>query len=204
MNAFVCEPLPRQTTLVRPKKMIAKYSGAEMASASRATGCASSTITTADASPPISAAKSVQPSAFAASPALRHLVAVPQQRHVDRLAWNAEEDCREGAAIGAGDVHRRQQDDRWRDAEAIGEGQRQHDAHHERQAWQHGHQKAENQADDQCREVQRREDVKEAEAEMIQDVEHIRLSSCPISSSAIPRRTGTAPCRAAAKCRRPS
>ena len=79
----------------------------------------------------------------------RHGVAVPQHRHVDRLARNAEQDRGEGAAIGAGHVHRGEQDDRGGDVHPVGEGQRQHHAHHQRQSRQHADQQADDDADDQ-------------------------------------------------------
>jgi hypothetical protein len=96
----------------------------------------------------------------------RHGVAVPQQGHVDRLARDAEQDGGEGAAVGAGDIHRRQQDDRRQQFHAVGEGQRQHHAHHQRQARQHGDQHAQHQADEQHQQVHRLQHLQEAVAEV--------------------------------------
>ena len=172
MKALTCEPPPRQTTLASPNSTSAKYSGVENVSASRATGSEAATITTAATRPPASAANRVQPSALAGSPLLGHLVAVPQQRHVDGLAGDAEQDGREGSAVGAGHVHGGEQDEGRRDAHLVGEGQRQHDAHHQRQPGQHGDQQAEHQPDHQDEEVDRLEDGQEAVAEMEKHVLH--------------------------------
>ena len=73
MAALVIEPPPSDTTLVRPKMMMAKYSGEENVSANLATGADASTITMVVIRPPPSAANSVQPSALAGWP-LRAMV----------------------------------------------------------------------------------------------------------------------------------
>ncbi len=101
-----------------------------------------------------------------------HGVAVPQHRHVDRLARNAEQDGGERAAIGAGDVHRRQQHDRGGDVHLVGERQRQGDAHHQGEAGQHADQQADHDADEQHRHVHGRQAMNEAPAKLPDDVEH--------------------------------
>ncbi|MNC97912.1 hypothetical protein D3C83_157230 [compost metagenome] len=53
--------------------MIAKYSGVESSSATRATGAERATMTQAETIPPANAANNVQPSAFAGNP-LRAMV----------------------------------------------------------------------------------------------------------------------------------
>ncbi len=102
-----------------------------------------------------------------------HGVAVPQHRHVDRLAGNAEQDRREGAAIGAGHIHRGQQHDRGGDVHLVGERQRQRDAHHQRQSRQHADQQADDDADDQHRHIERRQAVNEAVGELDENVDHV-------------------------------
>jgi hypothetical protein len=73
MAALVIEPPPSDTTLARPKMMIAKYSGEEKVSAKVATGAEASTMTMVVSRPPPSAENRVQPSALAGWP-LRAMV----------------------------------------------------------------------------------------------------------------------------------
>ncbi len=69
ISALASDPPPSVTTLVKPNRTIAKYSGESKESATFANGTASVTITVAVMSPPVAAANSVHPSARAGSPA---------------------------------------------------------------------------------------------------------------------------------------
>ena len=200
MKALASEPLPIATTLNRPNSTITKYSGDENCSANFASGSVSATMTTAESRPPPSAANQ-RPAQRLGRPALApHGVAVPQHGHVDRLARNAKQNGGEGAAIGAGDIHRGQQDDRSGDVHFVGEGQRQRHAHHQRQARQYADQQADDDADEQHRHVDRREAVDEAAGELGDDIDHDHPDSGIAKKISVTRRT--ARCRAAATRRR--
>jgi hypothetical protein len=56
IKAFVIEPVPRETTLVNPKRTMAKYSGVEKVKANLATGCDRVTMIAAERRPPKRAA----------------------------------------------------------------------------------------------------------------------------------------------------
>src|SRR4030042_2058386 len=78
IKAFVMDPLPKDTTLVRPKSTMAKYSGVEKVKANLATGCDRVTMMAADRRPPKSAAYRVHPRALAGCPF--RAMAYPSQR----------------------------------------------------------------------------------------------------------------------------
>ena len=99
------------------------------------------------------------------------------------------------------DIHRGQQDQRRLDSHLVGERQREHDTHHERQARQHRDQHAKHQADHDDRKVERREDVGQA----VQQIdEHVHRSSevkrRSVAATA-PTAAGTDPRREAARCK---
>ena len=68
MKALIIEPPPSATTLVRPNRMMEKYSGESNLSAKLAKECAIATAASVETRPPVSAASKVQPSAFAGWP----------------------------------------------------------------------------------------------------------------------------------------
>ena len=68
MKPFTSDAPLSATTLVRPNRRIAKYSGESNFSAKVANGCAIATAASVERIPPKNAANSVHPSAFAGSP----------------------------------------------------------------------------------------------------------------------------------------
>ena len=101
--------------------------------------------------------------------ALRHGVAVPQHRHVHRLARNAIKNGREAAAIGSGEINRRQKDNRRLDLHLIGERQRQHDTHHQAEPGHDRDRHADQEADEQHQHVERLENLDKAVGKIDED-----------------------------------
>ena len=103
---------------------------------------------------------------------VRHRIAVPEERHIEWLSRNPEQDRGECSPVGAGDIHRGEQNDRRRDRHAIGERQRQHDTHHQCQPRQHRHEHADNEPDDQSRQVDGLKYGQKARGKLLRDAEH--------------------------------
>ena len=114
-----------------------------------------------------------------------HGVAVPEHGHIDRLAGDAKQDGGEGAAVRAGHIHRGQQHDGGGHVHAVGEGQGESDAHHQREPRQHADQEPDDDAEHEHRQIERGEAVEEPVPELNDNVGHYHAPGISRNRSAI-------------------
>jgi hypothetical protein len=141
------EPVPNATTLVRPNRTMAKYSGVEKVSANLAMGLGRIALA-------------------------GHGITVPEERDMDRLPWYAEQDGGECSSVGPGDIHCGEKHDSGGYVHRVGKREGEHNAHYQGKAGQNTHEQSQNGSNDQEQQVHGLKTSQKTKAEVIEHVAH--------------------------------